>query len=288
MGLLIERLRSAGLAVDSVREVDGGVVAVAGLAVLVDGSEVFAKTLDRPDAHLFDVEAEGLRALRNLGGVRTPNVLNATPDLLVLEPLRPRPDAPQFWEDLGRMVATLHGSTVSDRFGWHRDGWLGRLRQDNTWDTDGGSFFAQRRILRWLPEPLVEATFDQEDRRALEHLCARLPELVPPLPPALTHGDLWCGNILADGDGVPALIDPAVSYSWPEADLSMLWCTPRPPGSQRFFDAYHDAAGLADGWQDRMPVFHLRELLSVIAHGDDDWGAADLVRRIVAPYRRTA
>ena len=285
--LLAERLRAAGFAVDSVREAAGGVVAVAGVAELGDGSEVFAKTLNGPDTDIFDVEAEGLTALRELGGATTPGVLAATPRLLVLEPLRPREDSPEFWEELGRMVATLHACTVSDRFGWHRDGWLGRLRQDNTWDWNGCSFFARRRILRWLPEPLVEAAFDHEDRRALEHLCARLPELVPPLPPSLTHGDLWEGNILADRRGTPALIDPAVSYGWPEADLSMLWCSPRPPESQRFFDAYEDAGGLTDGWPDRMLFFHMRELLSIVAHGDDDWGAADLIRKIIAPFRRT-
>jgi len=41
--------------------------------------------------------------------------------------------------------------------------------------------------------------------------------------PSLTHGDLWIGNILADDSGQPALIDPAVSYTWPEIDLAMLW-----------------------------------------------------------------
>lgn len=98
------------------------------------------------------------------------------------------------------MVAALHGSTVTDRFGWHRDGWLGRLRQDNTRETDGHTFFAQRRILRWLAEPLVEAEFDGAERQALERLCAALPEPVPPRSPCLTHGDLWQENIVATGE----------------------------------------------------------------------------------------
>jgi hypothetical protein len=38
---------------------------------------------------LFEVEAAGLSALRNLGGVRVPDVLHVSPRLLVLEPLRP-------------------------------------------------------------------------------------------------------------------------------------------------------------------------------------------------------
>ncbi|MET8945830.1 fructosamine kinase family protein [Streptomyces sp. NPDC004542] len=286
--ILAERLREAGFAAEEVEAATGGVVAVAGLITLQDGTEVFAKTLLGPESDIFAVESTGLAELRSQGGVNTPDVLCASPRLLVLERMRPRRDDASFWEQLARMVAALHMSTVTDRFGWHRDGWLGRMRQENAWETDGHTFFAERRILRWLPEPLVEAAFDREERRALERLCAALPELVPPRPACLTHGDLWRENIVATDQGAPVLIDPAVSYTWPEVDLSMLWCSPRPPAGDRFFAAYQEAAGVQDGWEERMPLLHLRELLSIIAHGDDDWGAAAAVRKIIAPFRRSA
>ncbi|MGP4111848.1 fructosamine kinase family protein [Streptomyces sp. 4N509B] len=285
-GILMERLREAGFPARSVTRTAGGVVAVAGLATLDDDSQVFAKTLLGPDSDLFEVEAAGLVALRERGGAATPGVLRATRNVLVLEAMRPRVDDERYWEGLAHLLARLHTSTVSDRFGWHREGWLGRMRQENTWDTDGHAFFAERRILRWLREPLVEAAFDGEERRALERLCAALPELVPARPPSLTHGDLWSENVVADESGAPVLIDPAVSYTWPEVDLSMLWCSPRPPAADRFFAVYQDLAPLEDGWQERMPLLHLRELLSVIAHDDDDWGAADAVRKVIAPFRR--
>ena len=38
------------------------------------------------------------------------------------------------------------------------------------------------------------------------------------------------------------------------------------------------------GGRDRMELLHLRELLSIIAHGDDDWGAAQMVRKLTAPF----
>jgi hypothetical protein len=79
---------------------------------------------------------------------------------------------------------------VHDRFGWERDNWLGRYRQENAWTADGYEFFAQRRLLRWLPDRRVRAALDERDRLALERLCARLPEVVPPRPACLTHGDL--------------------------------------------------------------------------------------------------
>ncbi|WP_394326775.1 fructosamine kinase family protein, partial [Thermobifida halotolerans] len=229
--------------------------AVARIATLSDGSEVFAKTLTPvPGPDLFEVEAEGLAALRDLGGVATPEAVRVAPDVLVLRALRPRPDTPRFWERLGRAVAALHTTTVTDRFGWHRDGWLGRMRQDNTWHDSGHEFYARRRILRWLPEPHVRAAFDREDRRALERLCERLPEIVPDIPASLTHGDLWTTNIIADERGEPVLVDPAVSYNWPETDISMLWCTPRPPESDHFFAAYEEAARPEPGWRERLAV----------------------------------
>ncbi|MFS0695819.1 fructosamine kinase family protein [Streptomyces nitrosporeus] len=283
---LAERLREAGYAVKHVEKADGGVVAAAGFATLRDGSQLFAKTLlGQEGGDVFTVESAGLTALRDLGGARTPDVLHASSRLLVLERMRPLRDDERFWEQFAHMIAALHRNTVTDHFGWHRDGWLGRLRQDNTMETDGHTFFAERRILRRLPEPLVEAAFDGAERGALERLCAALPDLVPPQPPCLTHGDLWQGNIVATRDGAPALIDPAASYSWPEADVSTLWCSTRSPATDRFFTVYQDVAGLQDGWEERMPILNLRELLSTIAHGDDHWGAAEVVRELIAPFR---
>src|SRR5947208_1115308 len=81
-------------------------------------------------ADLFEVEAAGLSALRELGGVRVPAVVRVSPCLLVLEPLRPCGEGERFWEQLARMIAALHTSAVSGRFSWHRDGWQCLMRQD--------------------------------------------------------------------------------------------------------------------------------------------------------------
>jgi fructosamine-3-kinase len=284
--LLTARLADAGFEVAAVESVTGGAVADAGLVTLADGRRVFAKTL-RPDVvGVFEVEAEGLRALGSTGSVETPRVLAVDPRLLVLSLLEPRrDDSPGFWAELGAMVATMHITNRHDRYGWHRDGWLGRMRQVNTWTDDGHAFFAEHRLLRWLSEPMVEQALDAEDRRALENLCAELPSIVPGRPAALTHGDLWSGNLMADAAGTPAVIDPAVSYMWPEVDVSTLWCAPRPPASASFFTAYHDVAPLPDGWPDRAPILFLREQLSAIAHGDDAWGAVQYTRDVIAPFR---
>ena len=285
---LAARLDEAGLAVASLEPAKAGAFTAAAIATLRDGNRVFAKTQVDPDADFFAVEAAGLTELRAPGGVRVPDVIHVAPRLLVLEALRPRGDGERFWAQLGRMLAALHTSTVSAEFGWHRDGWHGpgRKRQDNTPETDGHAFYARHRILRWLPEPLVEAEFDRDERRAVERLCDALPELIPAHPSSLTHGDLWLGNILADDAGLPALIDPAVSYQWPETDLAMLWVQRRPPAADRFFALYEELARPFPGWQDQAQLLRIWDLFSVIAHDSDTWGAADIVRKIIAPFRR--
>ncbi|WP_445528826.1 fructosamine kinase family protein [Streptomyces cyslabdanicus] len=285
--LLLDRLRRTGLSdAVSVTPAEGGVAALAGVATLREGPPVFVKAFrETPSDGLFTAEAEGLRVLRELGGAATPEVVFVGRDVLVLSVLQPRPAGKDFWERLAHTLARLHTTTVHDRFGWSRDNWLGRRRQDNTWDTDGHAFFARRRLLRWLPEPRVRAALDERDRRALERLCERLPELLPARPACLTHGDLWAHNILATRDGQPALIDPAVSYMWAEVDLAHLWCSPHPPEAARFFARYAELTGLDDDWPARMPIIQLRQHLAVIAQYDHDWGAADQVRATLRPFR---
>jgi fructosamine-3-kinase len=286
--LLTQRLKEAGLTdVVSVEPATGGLAATAGIARRARGESVFVKAFDASDpGDAFEAEAEGLDVLRILGGVATPDVLVVDRGALVLSLLQPRPASTEFWEQFAHTLAHLHTTTRHPRFGWHRDNWLGRRTQTNTWSDDGYEFFAEHRLLRWLREPRVASTLDAADRAALERLCARLPELLPDKPACLTHGDLWAQNIMATADGRPALIDPAVSYTWAEVDLAHVFTTVPPPEADAFFDLYTQLTSLDSDWRKRMPILQLRQHLAVIAQFEPDWGAADLVRATLAPFRR--
>ena len=273
--------RASGIA--SVRRMSGGYVADVWEVGYQDGTRVVGKTVTCAPAGLFRAEADSLAALRATGHVETPAVLAATSQLLMLEALAPRDDSEASWEAFAHDLAALHRGTVHETFGWVSDGYLGRVVQRNPWTADGHAFFAEHRVLRYLDEPLVQQVLTSADRRALERFCDRLTGIVPVMPAVLTHGDLWSGNLLSR-DGRIAVIDPAVSYTWAEVDLSMLRGCQRPAASDRFFDVYQELNPSPPGWAERMLFLHVRELLSAMAHmGDADDGAYRL-RRILSPF----
>jgi fructosamine-3-kinase len=287
--VLQEELRALGRAegITGLRCLSGGAIADTWLISYADGTSVVGKTLAGAAPGLFRAEADGLAALRGTGHLTTPAVLAVTGGLLLLEALAEVRDTDQAWEAFARDLAAAHCGTVTDRFGWPEDGWLGRLRQVNTWTVSGHDFFAENRLLRYLSEPAVEEVLTAADRSAVERLCARLPEIIPAMPAVLTHGDLWTGNLVAEPGGRIAVIDPAVSFTWAEVDLSMLWGSPRPPASDRFFGVYQELNPSPDGWRDRMPVLYLREHFSVIAHfGPAASSTIAQVREILSPFLR--
>ncbi len=286
-GVLRRELRALGRGdgVSVVGRLSGGAVADAWLVTCVDGTRMVGKTLADPVPGLFQAEADGLAVLARTGCVATPRVLAVTGGLLLLEALEDRDDGVRSWEAFADDLAALHRGTTGDRFGWHHDGYLGRLRQVNTWTVDGHEFFAQHRLLRYLSEPPAEDALTAADRQAVERLCARLPEVIPAMPAVLTHGDLWASNLLSRPGGRMTVIDPAVSRTWAEVDLSMLWCCSRPEASRRFFARYQELNPSPTGWTARMPILHLREHLSVIAHfGPEATRAITQIRNTLAPF----
>jgi len=285
--VLLEELRALGRAdrVAALDRLSGGTLADVWLITYADATQVIGKTVTGAAPDLFQAEADGLTALRGTGHLATPQVLAVTGRLLLLEALAARDDSERSWERFARDLAAAHGSTAGTQFGWHHDGYLGRFRQVNIWTASGHQFFAEHRLLRYLSEPAVDQALTTADRRAIERLCDRLPEVISAMPSVLTHGDLWAGNLVSQPSGRITVIDPAVSRTWAEVDLSMLWGSPRPPASARFFEIYLELDPSPPGWGDRMPILYLREHLSVIAaYGPAAASTIDQTRDILAPF----
>jgi fructosamine-3-kinase len=229
---------------------------------------------------LFECEAAGLQALRE-AGTRTPDVLAVGSGFLLLEDLGNHPISEPDWENFGRAVAQQHRHT-NERFGYAYDNYLGPLPQINTWTDDGHEFFSQHRVLRYLSEPRCEQILTVQDRQNLEWLVQRLPALVPQQSPSLLHGDLWHTNMLVDARHVPALIDPAVYFGWPEAELSMTRQYGKVPSS--FFDAYNEVNPLEDGWWERLELLFIRQHMAVLAFFGNQYNTLDELRAIIAKF----
>src|SRR5690606_23606624 len=155
----------------------------------------------------------------------------------------------------GRALAHLHAH-AGTCFGLDRDGWCGTTPQPNTPTADGYAFFAEHRLLFQGRRAFDAGRLERRDLRAIEQLCGRLAERVPPQRAVLVHGDLWTGNLHACADGKLALIDAAaVHYGWAEADLAMLTLFGEPPGM--FFASYEAEAGIDAAWRERAPLYNL-------------------------------
>ena len=245
--------------------VAGGDINEAKAVTLNDGTIIFMKSNRLQEFPSFQAESRGLQEICNTGAIRTPKVLGLGTDsdisFLLLEFVSGGQKIRNYWETLAEELAAMHRAQTDGqiRYGFHGDNRIGSTRQINTPHDTWISFFRDCRLLpqfQW-----AQAYFDAEDRKQIGYLLEHLDQyLVEAERPALIHGDLWAGNVITGNDGKAWLIDPAVYYGYPEADLAM---TELFGGfSYTFYEAYREAGGLEDGYQDRRDLYNLYHLLN--------------------------
>ncbi|MCP4038519.1 MAG: fructosamine kinase family protein [bacterium] len=251
-----------GRTVRSLTATTGGDIGTSVRIDLVDGTRLFAKHYPSGDPSMATAEAHGLAWLRESGTLRIPEVIAATseaPPTIVLEWIDQQPRSSRFDEALGRGLAALH-RCGAPTFGLSSDNYIGSLAQRNQQHDRWPEFYARERIApqveiarraRRLPHDL-ETGLDRLIETMAEH-CG------PDTAPARLHGDLWSGNVLADEQGMPCLIDPAVYGGHREIDLAMMALFGG--FSPRVFDAYREAAPLEPGYAERVPLWQLYPLL---------------------------
>lgn len=289
--------------------VGGGDINDAFRVTLADGREAFVKTRADAAPGEYAAEAAGLRWLAEPGALRTPAVLDVDQDYLALEWVVRGRLGENGAEELGRGLALMHGAGAPGfgdpglasggdgglgaepggvggapgAPGGGHDGvgvaGFGSLRLPNQPAADWPAFYAERRLRPLAAIARGRGVLSETGARAVESVCARLPELVGPAePPARLHGDLWSGNVMADADGRPWLIDPSAYGGHREVDLAMLRLFGAP--SERVFAAYDELAPLAEGWRERIELWQLLPLLvHAVLFGGSYRGAAEGVAR---------
>jgi fructosamine-3-kinase len=258
--------------------VGGGDINEAWRVRLADGRLAFVKT--RPDAGEgeYEREAHALRWLAQPGALQVPEVLEVGPDHLALAWVEHGSLSEAGAQDLGRGLARLHaaGAPAFGDPGLGEAGApsvVGSLQLPNDPAPDWPSFYAQRRLAPALAAALERGGISASGAAAVETVCERVADLCGPAePPARLHGDLWSGNVLADTQGRPWLIDPTAYGGHREVDLAMLRLFGAP--SPRIFEAYEEISPLADGWPDRVPLYQLLPLLVHAALFGGSYGAA--------------
>jgi protein-ribulosamine 3-kinase len=215
-----------------------------------DGCGHFVKRAAGTLADALVCEADGLRALAATATIRVPRVVDVQIDAaggcLVLEWLH-RAQPPR--------------GPRGERFGWHRDNWIGGTRQANGFCDDWCTFFRDRRLA-----PQFALAFDNGYRDELAQdggrLLSRIGELLhdhAPVP-SIVHGDLWSGNAGMLATGEPCVFDPAVYVGDREVDLAMAELFGGfAPG---FAAAYASAWPLAPGYPLRRDLYNLYHLLN--------------------------
>jgi fructosamine-3-kinase len=215
------------------------------------------------------LEAAGLRWLA-AAGARVPRVIEEKPDQLVLERVPSGTLTAAGEEELGRMLATVHAAGAPAFGSLPAPGrfFVGRCELESPEGEDWNSYYLTHRCL-----PLAR-------RVGLAGVVGRVVVDAPGEPPARLHGDLWTGNVLADHDGRPWLIDPAAYGGHREIDLAMLDLFG--PFPARTVAAYQEITPLADGWRERIRLWQLFPLLvhAVLFGGGYIRQSHDLARRL--------
>jgi fructosamine-3-kinase len=239
----------------------GGNISVAA-ELRANGQRFFVKWVETAPADLLPKEAAGLQCLAQTGTVRIPKIIGQGEaqgqQYLLLEYIQPIKPTTHTWTLLGQELATLHAHT-QPQFGLDYDNYIGSLPQANTPTTDGIQFWITQRLHPQAGLALYEERLPTALYHQLEMLYEKLPDLLPRSKPALLHGDLWSGNVLADTQARPVLVDPSVHYGLREAEIAFtrLFGGFEPA----FYAAYQEAFPMEDGFEQRYDLYQLYPLL---------------------------
>ena len=230
---------------------------------LADGSVIVAKVgEDSSDqGHDLTIEAYMLNALRDRSRLPVPRVIQAEPDLLLLEHIAGGHELDERSErHLGALLAQCH-LVRRPFFGLERDTLIGPLHQPNPPTESWISFFREHRLLYMTGLARASGNLPPElDARLLKLADSLDRLLIEPDAPSLIHGDIWRSNIIAQGGRVSGIIDPALYYAHNEMELAYMRLFDG--FSHQLFQAYDEILPIDPAFSEtRQHVYSLYPLL---------------------------
>lgn len=152
---------------------------------------------------------------------------------------------------LGQNLARLH-SRMEKKCGLSQNNFIGLTPQKNIESDDWGHFFLKYRIqyqinlLGWDPDLIRGKLLEKFLNKSVSGF-------------SILHGDLWSGNFLYS-EGEFYLIDPAVYYGDPEADLAM---TELFGGfSKSFYEGYQEVRAISTEYKLKRKIYNLYHILN--------------------------
>lgn len=220
------------------------------------------KTNTETATDIFEKEFKGLDRLRKHTSLKIPQPIGLGKmhhlNYLLMEWIPEGNSGKNYWEELARGIAQLHGTT-SDRFGLWEDNYISVLPQVNKEFDNWPEFLIENRIEKMLAKALSRRLIDDAFLKRIRKIYQRLPLLFPDEKPALLHGDLWSGNVLATESGQPCLIDPAVYFGHREMDLAFSKLFGG--FSDHFYLSYNEFYPIEPGFEERVDLYNLYPLL---------------------------
>jgi fructosamine-3-kinase len=281
---LVAALGAEWAEIRGARALGGGCINHA-MRVETRGGVYLLKWNAEPLPGMFPAELDGLRRLGAVGALRVPrpyaaeDLLDGAPGYILMEWIEPGRE-PLNGQRLGEGLAELHRRSSHPVYGLERDNYIGSTPQVNGWESDWIGFFREKRLRPQLELAARNGLLTGQRRQRLEVVIDRLERWLGGVShrPALLHGDLWGGNVMAGIGGEPVLIDPAVYYGDREADLAF---TEVFGGfSPRFYAAYRSSYPLEPGYDERANLYNLYHLLNHLnLFGEGYGGSVDAILR---------
>ena len=246
--------------VSAIRPLSGGCVGDVYRVVMQSGPDLVAKVGDGQSG--LAVEGASLEYLKNLSDLPVPEVLFSDDNLLLMTFLPSTGGlGPGAQAHAGELVANLHLISHENGFGFDSATIIGGLHQPNPWNKNWIDFFRDQRLLYMGRTALDAGNLPGQLMKRLEKFAGDLGRFIQsPEKSSLIHGDMWTGNVLADGGRISGFIDPAIYYADPEIELAFTQMFGT--FNDAFFSAYKNIKKINAGFfEERLSIYNLYPLL---------------------------